>query len=132
MENPGVRIIFEVGAEALVDHALPQCFIQHRKRHFDASKEIAIHPIGAGEKDPVVAVVQKIEDPAMFEKPSDDRTYADMFREARDAGSQGAGTSDDQVDFHPGLRGLVEGPNDLRLQERIHLRDDVGLSLIHI
>lgn len=81
-----MRIVFKIGTEAFFDHALPQCFVQHRKSHLDASKEVAIHPIGAGEKNPVVSVIEEIENPAVFQKPADDGTHADMFRESGDAG----------------------------------------------
>ena len=86
MENPGVGIVFEVGAEAFVDHALSQGFLQDRKCDFDTTKEITIHPVGAGEKDSVVAVVQEIKDPAVFKKAPDNGTYSDMLRETHDAG----------------------------------------------
>ena len=86
MERPGVGVVFEVGAEALVDHTLPQGVLQHRKRDFDAPEEVAVHPIGTGEEDSIIAVVQEVKDSTMFEKPADDRPHSDMFRQSRDTG----------------------------------------------
>lgn len=125
MKDPGVGIVFEVGTEAFVDEPAAKCRIQHRKCDFNPSEKIAIHPICAGEKHPVVAVVEEIENPAVFEKASDDGADANMFREAGDPGSQGARSTDDQIDLDAGLRGLIQRANNLRFQQRIHLGDDV-------
>ena len=86
MQDPGVRIIFEIRAQALFDETLSKCFIQHRKCHFDAPEKIAIHPVSAGEKYPVIAVIEEIENPAVLKKPPDDGTHPNMLREAGNAG----------------------------------------------
>lgn len=86
VKNPGVGIVFEVGAQPFVDHSLSLGLLQNGERDFDPSKEIAVHPVGAGEEDPVVAVVQEVKDPAVLKKPADDRTHPDMFRQPGDAG----------------------------------------------
>ena len=86
MEKPGVGIVFQVGTETFLDDAPAECRIQNRKRDFDPSKKVSIHPVGAREKNSVVAVVEEIENSAVLEKSSDDGPHADMFRKAGDAG----------------------------------------------
>lgn len=79
MENPGVGIVFQVGTETFLDDPVAKYRIQDWKRDFDPPEKIAIHPVCAGEKHSVIAVVEEIENPAVLEKASDDRTYANMF-----------------------------------------------------
>src|SRR5262249_1437492 len=55
-----------------------------------------------------------------------DRAYLDVLRDAGHARTQRAHASDDQVDLHSGARGPVQSLDDLRLDERVHLRDDSG------
>ena len=42
-----------------------------------------------------------------------------------DAGAQDGEAADDEVDFDAGLRGLVESLDNGRLQQGVHLGDDV-------
>ena len=103
MKDPGVGIVFEVRTEAFVDEPAAKCRIQHRKCDFNPSEKIAIHPICAGEKHPVVAVVEEIENPAVFEKPPNDTGHPDILADPFDAWLQAAHSPDEKVDFYPGL-----------------------------
>lgn len=114
MKDPGVGIIFEVGTEAFIDEPAAKHWIQHRKRHFDAPEKIPIHPVRAGQKYPVIAVIEKIENAAVLEKSPDDGAYANMFRKTGDSRSQGAGSPHDQINSDAGLRRLVQRANNLR------------------
>ena len=87
MKNPGVGIVFQVRTETFFDNPAAKCRVQHGKGHFDAPEKIAIHPVGAGEKHSVIAIIEEIEDPAVLEKSSNDGAYTNMFRKAGDAWS---------------------------------------------
>ena len=50
-----------------------------------------------------------------------------MFSERPgDAGPQAADAADHQVDGHPGLAGRIEGVDDLRIDQGVHLGPDGG------
>lgn len=87
MQNPGMGIIFQVRTEAFLDEPVAKYGIQDRKRDFNSSEKIAIHPVRAGEKHSVVPVIEEVKNPAVLEKSSDDGADTNMFREAGDPGS---------------------------------------------
>ena len=47
MENPGVSVIFEVGAETFLDDPLAQDLVKDGEGDLDTAEEVAVHPICA-------------------------------------------------------------------------------------
>ena len=60
----------------------------------------------------------------MLQKAAGDGNDPDIFRQALDAGPEQATVTHDQVDVDPGLEGLVEGPDHVRVGERVDLALD--------
>src|ERR1700683_1478643 len=94
--------------------------------YFHAFVKIPRHPIRAAQIHFRAAAVGKCEDPTVLQKTPDDAAHADLAADSPDAGTQGAGPSNDQLNLNARLRGPVERLDDFLVQERIHLRDDGG------
>ena len=60
----------------------------------------------------------------MLEETPDDADDANAVGEALDLRPQAADAAHDEVDFHAGLRREIQRVDDLRVHERVHLRDD--------
>src|SRR3546814_6118234 len=63
-------------------------------------------------------------DSAVLQEPSDDALHPDVLGQSRHAGPEAADATDDQVDGNAGLRGLVEGIDDLRIDQGVKLGPD--------
>src|SRR3546814_7136937 len=63
-------------------------------------------------------------DSAVLQEPSDDALHPDVLGQSRHAGPEAADATDDQVDGNAGLRGLVEGIDDLRIDQGVQLGPD--------
>ena len=82
---PALLIIGEVELQALGDHPLLQFRIKDWKCQFDALEEVAIHPVGGGEIDILLAARVEIHHAVMFKETADDRTHPDFVGEAGNA-----------------------------------------------
>jgi hypothetical protein len=60
----------------------------------------------------------------VLEEPIDDAPDADRLAQSRHPGPQRTDAAGDDVDRHTGLAGPVEGLDDVRIDERIELRED--------
>ena len=109
---------------------LRQRGIEDGEAGLHALEQVAVHPVRACAVQPGVAVVLEVEHAGVLEEPADDRVHADVVRHPRDARPQRAGAAHDQVDPHAGLRRAVQGPDDLRLDQRVHLGDDARRSAL--
>src|SRR5271155_2403583 len=106
--------------------AVAECGIFERENDLNAFVEIARHPVRAAEKHFRLAAIFKIIDAAVLEITADDATHADAGADAAKPRNQGALPADDEVDFHAGLRGAIEGLNDAFIDERVHFDDDAS------
>ena len=106
VELPSLAVIREIQLQVL-RHARLQLLRFHRKRHFDAAEQIAVHPIGAAAVDFASARVFKIIDARMLEKSPDDRAHPDPVGDPLHPGPQAAHAANDEIDLHTGPRGAV-------------------------
>lgn len=58
-----------------------------RNQQFHTSVQIAGHPVGAGNKQPLIAAVVEVRDPAVFQKPVNHARNRDILAETGDAGA---------------------------------------------
>ncbi len=61
----------------------------------------------------------------MLQETPDDRDDADILRDPRNAGTQTADATYQKFDLHPLLRCDVEGADDIPIDKRVHLDDDM-------
>src|SRR5208337_5469054 len=94
------------------------------EHQLDAAVEVAGHPVGRGEEDLGLAVVEEIGDPRVFEVLVKDADDADVLGDVGNSGPEAADAADQQVDLDAGDRGLVERFDDLGIDQRVHLGDD--------
>ena len=123
---PCLAVVLQIDLQSLVDHALLELFVEHRKTDLDAAEKIPVHPVRAGEIHVMLQIIAEIEDAGVFEKTSDHRAHPDVLRQSRHPGTQRAHTAHDQIHLHAGLGSFVKRVDGFRLQQRIHLGDDVG------
>src|SRR6478735_4313219 len=67
-EIPRAAIVVETHRQPFGDDARLELLVEHRKRDFDAAKQVASHPVGARQIDVVAAAVREIPDSRMLEK----------------------------------------------------------------
>ena len=67
-------------------------------------------------------------DPGMLQKAADDRLDPDVLRKAGHTGHQAADAAHDEVDLDARLAGVIEGVDDLGVNERIALAPDRALA----
>ena len=96
------------------------------KNHLDAPAEIAVHPVRRPDVNLRIAVVVKVEDPAVLEEAIDNGIDANVLADARQLGPQRADAAADQVDLHSRLAGPVQGLHHRRLEQAVDLGDDAA------
>ena len=126
LQEAGLDGVGQISRQNLVVDAVVGCFVANREDDFAALEEVARHPVSGAEVDFALAAVGEVEDAGVLKEAADDGADADVFREAFDAGAQDSEAADDEVDLDTGLGGGVEGFDDARLEQRVHLGDDVG------
>jgi hypothetical protein len=90
------------------------------KGDLHAPEEIPLHPVGAGEEQVASTLgvsTEKVEDPRMLEKSSDDGAHPDVVGDTGYAGTKRAQPADDEVDLHAGPRRLVQRFDDPRVHQ---------------
>ena len=70
--------------------------------------------------------IAEAQDAAMLQEAADDRFDVDVLRQALHAGAQAANAAHDQFDVNPGLACAVHRVDNDRIDQRIHLRPDIG------
>src|SRR5690606_34190572 len=90
-----------------------------------ATIQVTLQPVGAGQENLLLAPGQEVVDPAVFQEAADDRAHMDVVGDTGNARAQAAHAAHDQVDAHPGLAGLVQRLDHLRVGQRVDLDDDV-------
>ena len=73
-----------------------------RNEQFDTAVEVPRHPIGTGDKDPLITAVMEMEDAAMLQEPIDDTDHRDILAHFLYPGPQAADAPDIELDFHIG------------------------------
>src|SRR5229473_1798572 len=123
---PALQRIAQIGHHDLVEDLAMHGHILDRHQRLDAPIEIARHPVGRADehlglvrRQPVA--VAEADDPAMFEKASDDALDPDIVRHSGNARPQATDPTHHEVDADPALRGLVQEIDDRRVDERIEL-----------
>src|SRR5882724_11341046 len=100
-------------------------------KDFDAPIEVARHHVGRRDIHSSFCAWEALSHPeavdsAMFEETADDRLDADVLRESGNAGPQAAYSAHDQLDRYAGLRRLIQGVDDVGIDQRVHLHPDRG------
>ena len=96
------------------------------EEQLDALVEVAGHPVGAGKERLFLAAVQEPVDPRVFEEAVDHRHHFDRVTVPLHAGTQRADAAHVQADADPLARCGVQCFDDLIVDERVHLRHDLG------
>lgn len=102
-----------------------QFFILYREEYFHPFVEVSRHPVRASHVNLRFPVVFKIEDPGVFQKGADDGTDVDRLTHSFEALFETADPAHDQFDLNAGGGGVVEGVDDARVAEGVHLGDDL-------
>src|SRR5215831_3246252 len=118
VEFPGERVVGLEQIDYLVEPAL-QHRVHHRCQHLDAPVEVALHEIGGSDQVSRFLTAAEAVDPRVLEIAAHDRANPDRFGQAWDAGTQAADTAHDQVDFRAGASWLVQGVDQLGIDETV-------------
>lgn len=115
---PRLPVIAQAFAEDF-PQSFPCAAVVDRRDRLDPAREVPNHPVRGPDKelacDWVIVAVGEMEDARVLEEAADDRTHMDSLAETRDAGSQAAETTHDQID------------RDTHLGSRVQRTDDVGV-----
>jgi len=128
-ELPALLIVLEIRHHDLAEDLLVHGGIEDRAQHFNAPVEIARHHVGRRNIDRRFWVRKrmacaKTENTPMLEESADDGLDADILRQAGDTRPQAADSAHHEIDRNAGSRGVVEGIDDSRIDERVHLHPD--------
>ena len=123
---PRAEVVFEIGLEHVPAQVPDQFRVAHREDHLHAPVEIARHEVGAPQVHLLVASAAAPEDPAVLEEASHDARDRDAVGHAGDARPQTADAAHEQVHPHARAGGAHEGQDDLGIDERVHLEDEVA------
>ena len=119
-EFPRVLIVLKVGGQDLDELTLAGRVLDGREE-LDASIQGPGHPIGAGNKDGVLATMAKMQDACMLEGSIDDAHDGNVFAQASDGGLQTTDSANIQPYRNTRLAGPVQGLDDLGIDQRIEL-----------
>ena len=102
-----------------------------REDALDATQEITRHPVGAAHQDDGFPTgILKAEQATVLQEASEDAADADVLALARDTRDEATDAPDHEVYLHAGLRGLVEGLDDVGVDQAVHLREDGRLPAV--
>ena len=130
MHQAGLDVIAKLHRENRFDNCLPQRRVLDRVDDFDTPVKVPRHEIGAPEKNLLVPAVAEVIDPRVFEEPADDCGDPDVLTDAGNTWPETADAPDLQLDLHPGLRGRIERRDAGRVDEGVHLEDEVPVTLL--
>src|SRR5579875_119763 len=94
--------------------------------------EVALHHIGATDVYFGITVIAKVVNAAVFQEATHDTAHANGFANAWQTRTQAADAAHNQIDWHTGLRGAVEQANNIRVGQRIHLKDQVSIAMLFV
>ena len=121
------HVVIEFRLKDVHDLSL-QRLILDREYDLDALVKVSRHPVRGTHEDFRIFIVAEPENSGMLEEVSDDRADVNRLGDARDTGPQAADAADQQFDRDAGSRRRIQGFNDIRIAQRIHLRLDKGRS----
>lgn len=98
------------------------------KDTFNASEEVAWHPVGATGEDMrcLSMMVLKVEDTAVFKVTSENTVHANIFTETFDVGDKVADAADDEVDFDSGSGGAIKIIDCFLINKAVDLYNDAS------
>ena len=123
-EIPRLHVVRRAHVEAL-DEPRAHGGVLDGHHHLDPAMEVARHPVGAGEVHLVLAAVGELEHAPVLEVAVDQRAHLDGLGDLGDPRPQAADAADEQRDLHARLRRAVERLDDVLVDERVHLGDDL-------
>ena len=124
--------VASVGKPNLHDlpHAIDATLVSDGCHHLHSVLEIPPHPICTPQIPPSLGGVRfpsgEVEDSGVFQEPANHTDDFDVVAESRDARSQQAEPSNNQLNLDSGSRGPIEGLDDLRVFQLVHLGPDSG------
>src|SRR5581483_1663015 len=101
--QPRLHVVLERQGEDLADDAFAQVAVLDGKHHLDATEKVARHPIGAADKNPGLASVLEVKNPAVLEKPVHHATHGDVVADSFEPGPQATNAAHDEIDIHARL-----------------------------
>ena len=122
---PGALVVAQVGFQHRIAQVADLAFILDREDRLHAVIQVARHQVRAAQQHALLAGVMEIEDAAVLQVPAQHTHYTDVLAHLIHAGHQAAHSAHDQVHLHALLRSLVQQADHRRVDEGIHLENEV-------
>src|ERR1019366_3279487 len=124
----------EIVREAFLQHGVAQTrdnrAVDDRKQELHAAVQIARHQIRAADVNLFLSAVLKVVDTAVFQEAADHASDGDVVADARDAWSQAAEATHQQIYSHAGTRSFVEQTHHGTICERIHFENQTAFGTV--
>jgi hypothetical protein len=130
LHDPGLDVVGQIGRQYLVDDPRLETLLLDRIENLGAALEVPRHPVGAPRVDLGLSAVMEVIDPRVLEVAIENAGDSDVLADPRDARTQAANSPHEQIDPHASPGGFVELADRLRIDERVHLRDDAPRFLL--
>ena len=101
--------------------------IFHRENDLHTTVKVTWHPVRTSHIDFIGTAIAEIENTAVLQEITYDRTHVDIFADTRNAHLQAADAADQKIDPDTTGRSIIQRGNDLRITQRIHLCRNVSL-----
>src|SRR5213078_4277340 len=88
--------------------------------------QITWHPVSAGKINLLISAIREIKNAAVLQKSSDDTADPNVIADTTNPRSQRACSTDNEVYLHSRLRCAIQCRDDVLIEQRVHLRNDVG------
>ena len=119
----GLYIICQLNTEDMLDSLLA-FLVFHREHDFYTFVQISRHPVCTSHINIFPAIIIVIKNSAVLKKITYDGTHMDILAESRNPGFQTADASNDQVYLYTCTGSFIKCCNNLRITQRIHLRNN--------
>src|SRR6266508_5413396 len=120
----GAAVVLGDRVEDFLADLLLRLLVQDRDHQLDAAIEVAGHPVGARNGDLLLLADTEGEAAAVLEKPSDDGRDRDPVGNSGHARPEAADPANSEGDRHSRAGSPVEGVDQLRVHEGVHLGDN--------
>src|SRR5260221_1861531 len=124
------RCISEFRHQQSIVDSHTQYGVFYWKERLDATIEVALHHICAAQENLFIATISKVVHPAMLKKTSNDTSHLNCLTQTIDTWTQATYAPYNQLDAHACLRGAIKCVNNFRVNQRIHLKDQVSIAML--
>src|SRR5215203_4103790 len=128
LQFAGFSVVGHISVEQHISQGTFQLWFSYRCNDLDPVFQISSHPVGAADKDLIIAAVGKPKHTAVLKEAPHNAAYSNVLRQAGNSRAQHTNPSHNQVNLHAGTRDFVKLLDNLQICQAVKLGNDLRWS----